>query len=202
MNLLDCNRAGRTKTLAMWLRLICKPGLTAFPLALLYGALVVAVGCHRSHEPSKPSIFFTHIPPAGGGPEFVERIGGRVENAAPGARIVVYALGRGAWWVQPFRSHPLTEIAGDGGWDNATHLGTDYAALLVAPGYQPMAKLSALPSTGESVLAVATTKASSEPPPSPKIRASQNQPCLINHCNIITLALLSSDTERLTATKH
>jgi hypothetical protein len=50
-----------------------------------------------------------------------------------------------------------------------THLGTDYAALLVNPEYEPMAKLSALPSTTGNVLAVASTKASSEPPPVPKI---------------------------------
>jgi hypothetical protein len=45
--------------------------------------------------------------------------------------------------VQPFRRYSYTEIAADGGWENMTHLGSEYAALLIAPGYQPPAKVIA-----------------------------------------------------------
>ena len=169
MRLSQRNRAPRPKTLAAWLRLFNKFCQTAFSPALLCVILVFAVGCRPSHQSPKPSILFTHIPPVGGGPELLDHISGRVENAVPGARIVVYAGRKNTWWVQPFRNLALTEIAEDGSWENVTHLGTDYAALLVEPEYQPMAKLSELPSTNGNVLAVAITKASSEPPPEPKL---------------------------------
>jgi hypothetical protein len=115
-------------------------------------------------------ILFTQIPPAEarGGPEVLEQINGRVVNGKPGARIVVYTLSRGTWWVQPFRSHPFTEIGSDGSWRNVTHLGSDYAALLVDPGYQPAAKLPALPPANGALLAVATTKGSPEHLADPK----------------------------------
>jgi hypothetical protein len=99
----------------------------------------------------------------------LDQINGRVENGNPGARIVVYTLSEGTWWVQPFRSHPFTEIGGDGNWHNAAHVGSDYAALLVAPGYKPAAKLPALPSVNGTVLAVATSKGSSEHLADPKV---------------------------------
>ncbi|WP_218624044.1 glycoside hydrolase family 16 protein [Granulicella sp. dw_53] len=168
MRLLN-SMAPRPEKLIRRLRQLSASLQTAFTPALLSGALVLAVGCHPSDQPPKPSIVFTHIPPVGGGPEFLDRISGRVVNAGPGTRIFLYALSKDTWWIQPFRGHAPTEIAGDGSWENATHLGTDYAALLVAPGFQPTAKLSALPSTNGNVLAVAITKASSEALPDPKV---------------------------------
>jgi hypothetical protein len=49
---------------------------------------------------------------------------------------------------------PFTQIQPDGTWKNATHLGTEYAALLVEQGYQPVAKVAALPVAGKGVVAV------------------------------------------------
>jgi hypothetical protein len=110
------------------------------------------------------------IPPAqGGGPDLLDRISGRVINGKPGARVVLYAHSQNTWWVQPFRRHAYTDIASDGSWENMTHLGGDYAALLVIPGYQPPAKITALPSVNGSVLAVETTKGSAGRLPGPRI---------------------------------
>ncbi len=66
---------------------------------------------------------------------------GRVSGAAPGERVVLFALS-GVWWVQPFENEPFTAIHLDPGasgttWKSATHPGTAYAALLVDARYRP-----------------------------------------------------------------
>jgi hypothetical protein len=102
-----------------------------------------------------PSIEITRVPIADpGGPEKLEFIEGRVSNHQPNQKVVLYAHS-GVWWVQPFANQSLTNIQGDGSWKNSTHLGTEYAALLVNPGYQPAPRLRALPSPGDTVAAVA-----------------------------------------------
>jgi len=69
---------------------------------------------------------------------------------APGSGIVLYAR-NGAWWVQPLaerHSQDSTEFE----WINSTHLGTEsHAALLVEPGYRPLATMDALPPPGSGV---------------------------------------------------
>jgi hypothetical protein len=132
---------------------------------------LLASGCRSSHDSNKPSILFTRLPSAqtSGGPALLDQIKGSVVNGKPGSQVVIYTLSHGTWWVQPFRSHPLTEIGSDGRWANATHFGTDYAAILVAAGYQPAAKLTALPPVSGSVLAVAASKGSSEALAAPKM---------------------------------
>jgi hypothetical protein len=110
------------------------------------------------------------VPPAQApGPDLLGHMSGRVANGKPGLRIVLYARTSNIWWVQPFRRYPYTEIAGDGSWENMTHLGSEYAALLVAPGYQPPAKIPVLPAVNGSVLRIATTKGSPGQLPGPKI---------------------------------
>lgn len=163
------NQAACPTTLSARPRLFSSKSLIAPLSALLCGALLVLSGCGRPHQSAQPSVLFAHIPPAGGGPEVLDKISGRVANVQPGKRIVLYALKNGTWWVQPFRGHPFTDIASDGSWENATHLGSDYAVLIVPHGFQPQQKLSALPAVGGDVLAVATTKASSDPPPAQKV---------------------------------
>ena len=64
----------------------------------------------------------------------------------------------GAWYVQPFVDRPFTTIQVDSTWESSTHLGTEYAALLVDPDYSPPATMDALPSTGGGVLAVAAVE--------------------------------------------
>jgi hypothetical protein len=84
----------------------------------------------------------------------MDNIEGRASATRPGQQIVLYARA-GAWWLQPFVNDPFTKIQADSSWKNSIHLGTDYAALLVEPGYNPPAKLDALPKEGSGVLAVA-----------------------------------------------
>jgi hypothetical protein len=78
-------------------------------------------------------------------------------GAAPGQRIILYARS-GAWYVQPFADQPFTAVQADSTWGNSTHLGTEYAALLVEPGYVPPALTDVLPERGGGVVAVAVTK--------------------------------------------
>jgi signal transduction histidine kinase len=66
--------------------------------------------------------------------------------------VVLYARS-GAWWVQPFENQPFTVIQPDSRWRNHTHPGTEYAALLVDPGYQPAARIDELPAPGGGVAA-------------------------------------------------
>jgi signal transduction histidine kinase len=115
-------------------------------------------GCRFRYGVSDPAIEFTTIPPAAeGGPDKVDNIEGRVINARPGQQIVLYARW-GPWWVQPFANQPFTRIETDSKWRSATHYGTEYAALLVDPGYHPRATMDVLPSEGAGVVIVAITK--------------------------------------------
>jgi len=84
-------------------------------------------------------------------------IEGRVSNGAPGQQIVIYARS-GIWWIQPFANQPFTKVQPDSTWRNSTHLGTEYAAVLVEPGYRPASKVTTLPAEGNGVLAVTAAK--------------------------------------------
>ncbi|MBC7932346.1 MAG: sensor histidine kinase [Rubrivivax sp.] len=114
-------------------------------------------GCNREEADAGPLIQFIKIPQAeqGGRPMF-ETIEGSVTGARPGQRIVLYARS-GAWYVQPFADQPFTDVQPDSKWRNSTHLGTEYAALLVEPEYQPPAVTDLLPVRGGAVAAVAST---------------------------------------------
>jgi hypothetical protein len=115
-------------------------------------------GCGLLKGKTEPSIEFSRVPPADPeGPDKLDIIQGRVMGARPGERIVLYAK-NGNWWVQPLVEEPLTRIQSDSKWVNSTHLGTEYAALLVEPGYRPPATMTALPLPGGSVVAVASAK--------------------------------------------
>ena len=96
---------------------------------------------------------------AEGGPDKIDIIEGRVTGARPGLQIVLYAR-NGNWWVQPIVGEPFTRIRPDSTWTNSTHLGAEYAALLVDAGFQPAARLNELPGREGGVLAVAATKGS------------------------------------------
>jgi signal transduction histidine kinase len=103
----------------------------------------------------QPSIEITTVPPAekGGGRE-LDEIKGRVNGASGAQKIVLYARS-GAWYVQPFADQPFTKIEADSTWINTTHLGTEYAALLVESDYAPAPITSTLPAPGHGVVAVA-----------------------------------------------
>jgi hypothetical protein len=122
---------------------------------------VLLVGCHSKNLPRKPWLQLTRVPLGNPeGPEQLDYIEGRVRDARPDQQIVLYAHS-GVWWIQPFANRPFTKIQADSTWKNSTHLGTEYAALLVEPGYHPESKVATLPSEGNGVVAVvmATGKA-------------------------------------------
>jgi len=118
----------------------------------------VTNGCHPKQHSQGPSIEFTQVPHASeGGPDKLETIQGRVTGAAPGQQIILFAKW-GPWWVQPRVDRPYTEIQSDLTWRNATHLGTEYAAVLVDPGFHPEPTMGSLPAPGNGVIATATIK--------------------------------------------
>jgi hypothetical protein len=126
--------------------------------ALLLLCCLLLSGCHSRQAAAGPTIEFTKIPPAAqGGRERVDTIAGRVIGARPGQQIVVYARS-GPWWVQPWPDQAFIPIQGDSTWDTPTHLGFEYAALLVDPGYRPPPTMDVAPIQGGSVVAVQIVK--------------------------------------------
>ena len=127
--------------------------------AILGINLVLLSGCHFSQSSAQPTIKFTTVPEGGpGGAERIGEIAGRAIGAKPEQRIVLFARS-GIWWVQPYSVRPFTAIQKDGTWSNSTHLGTEYAALLVEPGYSPPKTSDVLPAKGGDVIAVAAVSA-------------------------------------------
>jgi len=130
------------------------------------GVVPVALcqACRGPRSGNAPSIVFSRIPqadPAGSSSNDI--IEGRVTGASPGQKIVLYAK-TGKWWVQPLVDQPVTDLRPNFTWTNATHLGTQYAALLVKDGYRPQSALDALPQTDGNVLAVAVVPGAARPP--------------------------------------
>jgi signal transduction histidine kinase len=124
------------------------------------GLLLIALlaSCSGVQDNGKPSIEFTTVPPADkGGSQTFDRISGRVRNARPEQRIVLFARS-GAWYVQPYADQPFTVIQPDSTWINSTHLGTEYAALLVEPEWAPPQYVADLPHNGNGVVAVAVVE--------------------------------------------
>ena len=131
---------------------------------------VLMAGCRSQGGSTKPFLQITLVPPADpGGPAHTSLIQGRVSGARAGQQIVLYARSGGVWWIQPLILNPFTEIQPDSTWKNTTHLGTDYAALLVEPGYHPSLKTAMLPTVGNGVDAVLVTKGETVAPTGQKI---------------------------------
>jgi len=125
------------------------------------GSLLVIIcclllsSCRSEKTNAPPSVEFSRVPLLDeGGTGKIALIEGRVTGARPGQQIVLFARS-GAWYVQPFTDQPFTKIQPDSTWRNSTHLGTEYAALLVEPGYLPPDKTDSLPTPGGNVIAVA-----------------------------------------------
>ena len=124
-------------------------------LAGLAGLLLP--GCSSRH----PTIQFTRIPQADkGGWDAVDIIAGRVTGAQPGQKIVVFAHSE-VWWAEPRIGRLLTEIRPDSTWTAQTHFGTEYAAALVDPRYQPSLTSAELPKEGGYVVALAAVPGTS-----------------------------------------
>jgi hypothetical protein len=133
-------------------------------------AALMAAAC-QAGTAQPPSVAITLIPPASfGGPSQLAPIAGRVEGGVRKRRIVLFAKS-GLWYVQPLRSKPYTTIQADSRWSASTHLGSEYAALLVRETYRPPQKLEALPPVGGDVLAVTRVRGIGDmPPPLPPNR--------------------------------
>jgi hypothetical protein len=107
--------------------------------------------CHSPQMNPGPSVEFTKIPPATqGGRERVDTISGRVIGARPGQQIVIYSHS-GPWWVQPWPDKPFIPIHADSTWSTETHLGYQYAAMLVDANYHPPATMDVPPVAGGDV---------------------------------------------------
>jgi signal transduction histidine kinase len=131
------------------------PGIRPRGLIVLTGISFVFflfAGCDSSWTgkgAAGPKIEFTSIPLAGAdNPGKLFDIEGRVTGARPGQQIVIYCKGETKWWVQPRADQPFTKIESDSKWSNLTHPGTEYAALLVEPDFQPPLTADALPTAG------------------------------------------------------
>lgn len=129
------------------------PLLASVCIVLIFCAL--GAGC-GSRMGGAPEVRITRVPDANaGGPEKLGYIEGTVKNAKPGQHVVLYAHS-GVWWIQPFADRTATTVLADGSWKNSTHLGTEYAALLVDSAYVPPARIGTLPTVGHGVLGVVT----------------------------------------------
>jgi signal transduction histidine kinase len=132
-----------------------RPWRSVLLLAISY---LVLSGCRAQNTNAGPYVEFTRVPPAEeGGPEKLDLIEGRVIGAHPELQVILFARS-GAWYVQPFANQPFTQIQSDLKWKSSTHLGAEYAALLVEPGYQPPPSTAELPGEGGGVIAVAVVK--------------------------------------------
>lgn len=119
-------------------------------------------GCVARRGDSEPFIELTTVPKADkGGTQSFGIIEGRVGGARPGRQIVLYAHS-GAWYVQPYFDQPFTTIREDSTWSNSTHLGSEYAALLVEPGHVPPTVTEQLPALGGGVVARAVREGTPE----------------------------------------
>jgi hypothetical protein len=131
-------------------------GLLANPFLL--AASLALNGCQSHRADHLPKIEFTKIPPAAqGGREKTDTIAGRVAGARPGQQIVIYARS-GAWWVQPWPDHAFIPIKADSTWSTETHLGYEYAALLVDPDYRPPPTMDTPPSKGGPIVLAVIVK--------------------------------------------
>lgn len=131
-------------------------------LSLVSAGLPIA--CRRQPRGSGATIQFTRVPQTDpGGKEKNDIIEGLVQGVQPGQQIVLYARS-GQWWIQPLRTNPFTRVLRNGKFTNATHLGTEYAALLVDSTFRPPFTYDALPAPGNGIAAVASVRGQDKPP--------------------------------------
>lgn len=110
-------------------------------------------------EPTKPSIEITLVPSKGAGEESMGKIAGSVSGVDAGRCKVVIFAHTDVWYVQPYTADSDTEIGEGGHWENDTHLGREYAALLVKSEYKPPSTTGKLPPVAGDVLAIAQVPA-------------------------------------------
>jgi len=124
--------------------------------ALSVCAMCLSLSVCRSQKiASTPVIIFSQVPAAGSGAPDQSAIEGRVQGARTGQRIVLYARRYGRWGRQPYSGQPFTTIGNDGRWASSSQIASEYAALLVEPGYSPPELTESLPVVGPGVAAFA-----------------------------------------------
>src|ERR1700693_5644398 len=151
----DKRLRNRARTVKAWRR------------AFLLAPFLVLAGCGRPPNASTPRIAITRIPSADENKyDTVAAIEGTAVGVRPDQQIVVYTRSEELWWVQPAGDRPFTQIQNDSRWQNQVHLGTEYAALLVEPGYHPPETVESLPSKGDGVDAITVVQDKRAPPSS------------------------------------
>ncbi|MBV8050996.1 MAG: hypothetical protein JOZ80_07405 [Acidobacteriaceae bacterium] len=144
------------------MKILSTPGALLNGMAFLVLCLFLS-GCRTRPSDARTAIEFSKIPPAAqGGRERVDTIAGRVVGARPGQHIVIYARS-GPWWVQPWPDRPFIAINTDGTWSTETHLGFEYAALLVDQDYRPPPTMDVAPTQAGPVVLVKLVKGLGEP---------------------------------------
>lgn len=134
-----------------WLRIVA--GSEALFVLSLCFALSA---CRWQPVASTPTIAFSQVPVENSEPpDGMRPISGRVTGFRPGQRIVLYARNDGRWGREPHNGQPFTKIEDDGRWSASTQLGSEYAALLVDPAYNPPELTESLPAVGAGVVAFA-----------------------------------------------
>ena len=120
------------------------------------GLIAATVPSAQSQAAKKTAIKITQVPPydAQGGPDKMVTIAGAATGDNVKQYKVVIFVRTNTWYVQPYLASPYTSIADDGKWRTDTHLGAEYAALLVKPSYIPPATTNTVPEIGDEVLAI------------------------------------------------
>ena len=114
----------------------------------------------QEEHAKKPAIQINEVPSkGGGGTERLETIAGTVSGVRMSDCKVVLFARTDVWYVQPYIASSDTAINADSTWRNDTHLGLEYAALLVKKSYKPPTTTGKLPEVGSMVLAIATANA-------------------------------------------
>ncbi|MBL8550722.1 MAG: hypothetical protein JNJ73_12130 [Hyphomonadaceae bacterium] len=112
----------------------------------------------RALEEQVPDIQITEPAVCGEGPTRMEALAGSVIGTTPrGAWVLLYARdSHGVWHVQPYDDARHVTNFANCGWRNQTHLGQEYAALLVKGGFKydvaVHARVGALPIDDENVI--------------------------------------------------
>jgi hypothetical protein len=103
----------------------------------------------------RAEIHITQVPPRGSGPDRVETIAGTVKGVDFSQYKVLLYARTDKWYVQPYIDSPYTAISKDGRWRADTHLGSEYAALLVKSSHSnAAATANTLPPIGGDVAAI------------------------------------------------
>ena len=133
-------------------------------LSVLLVCFVLA-GCQSSPKKSAPAVAFSKVPAAFQLSPYnihifksrdykTDIIEGRATGVRPGQRIVLYTKTDGRWGVYRRSGQAFTNIDPDGRWKASIQLGTQYAALLVDPTYNPPDQTELLPIVGNGVAAL------------------------------------------------